>query len=63
MVSRDALRGKGTTVVGIGDPATLGSTVMHEHLIWTYVPLQWQRNRTRARTCALTSQYNPENGL
>jgi predicted metal-dependent phosphotriesterase family hydrolase len=63
MVNRDALRGKTQTILGIVDPATLRSTLMHEHLIWTYVPLQWQRNRTRARTCSLTSQYNPENGL
>jgi len=34
MVNRDALRGKAQTVLGIVDPATLGSTLMHEHLIW-----------------------------
>jgi phosphotriesterase-related protein len=34
MVDRDALRGKAQTVLGPVDPATLGSTLMHEHLIW-----------------------------
>src|SRR5215469_4153822 len=34
MLNRDALRGKAQTVLGLVDPATLGSTLMHEHLIW-----------------------------
>jgi phosphotriesterase-related protein len=38
MLSRDALRGKAQTVLGIVDPATLGSTLMHEHLIWDIRP-------------------------
>ena len=34
MVTRDALRGKAQTVLGPVEPATLGATLMHEHLIW-----------------------------
>lgn len=38
MPTRDELRGKAQTVLGVVDPATLGSTLMHEHLIWNLVP-------------------------
>lgn len=38
MVNRDALRGKAQAVLGIVDPAILGSTLMHEHLIWDIRP-------------------------
>lgn len=31
---REALRGKAQTVLGLIDPATLGPTLMHEHLLW-----------------------------
>ncbi|MBM3271579.1 MAG: aryldialkylphosphatase [Candidatus Sericytochromatia bacterium] len=33
-IDRAALRGKAQTVLGIVDPAALGPTLMHEHLIW-----------------------------
>lgn len=33
-LTRDALRGKAQTVLGVIDPAALGPTLMHEHLIW-----------------------------
>lgn len=33
-VTRDDLRGKAQTVRGIVDPAVLGATLMHEHLLW-----------------------------
>lgn len=33
-VSRDILRGQAQTVLGLIDPAALGPTLMHEHLIW-----------------------------
>jgi phosphotriesterase-related protein len=33
-LTRDDLRGKAQTVLGVIDPATLGPTLMHEHLIW-----------------------------
>lgn len=32
--TRDFLRGKAQTVLGPIDPATLGPTLMHEHLLW-----------------------------
>lgn len=37
-MSRDALRGKAQTVRGVVDPAVLGSTLTHEHLIWDIRP-------------------------
>ena len=37
-VSRTELRGKAQTVRGPVDPAMLGSTLMHEHLIWNLTP-------------------------
>lgn len=33
-LSRDEMRGKAQTVLGLVDPVTLGQTLMHEHLIW-----------------------------
>jgi phosphotriesterase-related protein len=33
-LSRDMLRGRAQTVLGVVDPAELGPTLMHEHLIW-----------------------------
>jgi phosphotriesterase-related protein len=33
-LTRDAMRGKAQTVLGLVDPAELGPTLMHEHLIW-----------------------------
>jgi phosphotriesterase-related protein len=33
-LTREALRGKAQTVLGTIDPATLGPTLMHEHLLW-----------------------------
>ena len=33
-LSRDDLRGKAQTVIGVIDPDTLGATLMHEHLLW-----------------------------
>lgn len=33
-VTRDQLRGKAQTVLGLVDPGELGPTLMHEHLIW-----------------------------
>jgi phosphotriesterase-related protein len=33
-LSRSDLTGKAQTVLGIVDPATLGSTLMHEHVLW-----------------------------
>ena len=33
-LTRDALRGRAQTVLGLIDPAELGPTLMHEHLIW-----------------------------
>jgi len=38
MVTRDELRGKAQTVLGVVEPAVLGSTLMHEHLLWSIVP-------------------------
>ncbi len=37
-LSRDALRGKAQTVLGLVDPAVLGSTLTHEHLLWDIRP-------------------------
>lgn len=37
-LSRDQLRGKAQTVLGVVDPAVLGSTLTHEHLIWDIRP-------------------------
>ena len=33
-MSRDQLRGHAQTVLGLIDPAALGPTLMHEHLLW-----------------------------
>lgn len=33
-LTRDALRGRAQTVLGVIDPVALGPTLMHEHLIW-----------------------------
>jgi len=33
-LTREALRGKAQTVLGLVDPALLGPTLMHEHLLW-----------------------------
>ena len=33
-LTRDDLRGKAQTVRGLVDPAVLGATLMHEHLLW-----------------------------
>jgi phosphotriesterase-related protein len=33
-LTRDEMRGKAQTVLGLVDPADLGPTLMHEHLIW-----------------------------
>jgi phosphotriesterase-related protein len=37
-MSREALRGKAQTVLGLVDPASLGPTLMHEHLLWDIRP-------------------------
>lgn len=37
-LDRGALRGKAQTVLGIVDPASLGPTLMHEHILWDIVP-------------------------
>jgi phosphotriesterase-related protein len=37
-LTRDEMRGKAQTVLGLIDPAELGSTLMHEHLIWNITP-------------------------
>ena len=37
-LTRDEMRGKAQTVLGLIDPAALGSTLMHEHLIWNITP-------------------------
>jgi phosphotriesterase-related protein len=37
-LSRDDLRGKAQTVLGPVDPATLGATLMHEHVLWDITP-------------------------
>ena len=36
--TRATLRGKAQTVRGIVDPATLGQTLMHEHVLWDITP-------------------------
>ena len=36
--TRDMLRGKAQTVLGIVDPGTLGPTLMHEHVLWDITP-------------------------
>jgi len=36
--TRDMLRGKAQTVRGVVDPATLGPTLMHEHVLWDITP-------------------------
>lgn len=33
-LSRQAMRGQAQTVLGLVDPASLGPTLMHEHLLW-----------------------------
>ena len=33
-LTRDALRGRAQTVLGVIAPALLGPTLMHEHLLW-----------------------------
>ena len=33
-LTRDEMRGKAQTVLGLVVPADLGPTLMHEHLIW-----------------------------
>ena len=33
-LDREALRGRAQTVLGTIDPAELGPTLMHEHLLW-----------------------------
>ncbi|MGI4941539.1 MAG: phosphotriesterase family protein [Janthinobacterium lividum] len=37
-LTRDEMRGKAQTVLGLIDPAELGSTLMHEHLLWNITP-------------------------
>ncbi len=37
-LSRDEMRGKAQTVLGLVDPAELGSTIMHEPLLWNVTP-------------------------
>jgi len=37
-LTRAEMKGKAQTVLGLVDPAELGSTLMHEHLIWNIVP-------------------------
>lgn len=37
-LTRGEMRGKAQTVLGLIDPAELGSTLMHEHLIWNITP-------------------------
>jgi phosphotriesterase-related protein len=37
-LTRDQMKGKAQTVLGLIDPAELGSTLMHEHLIWNITP-------------------------
>src|SRR5512135_1876777 len=33
-LTRDDMRGKAQTVLGLTDPGDLGPTLMHEHLLW-----------------------------
>lgn len=44
-LTRDAMRGKAQTVLGLLDPAALGTTLMHEHLIWNVTPPSSQHGR------------------
>lgn len=37
-LTRDAMKGRAQTVLGLLDPAELGSTLFHEHLIWDLMP-------------------------
>ena len=37
-LARAEMRGKAQTVLGLVDPGELGSTLMHEHLIWDLTP-------------------------
>ncbi len=37
MPTRDEMRGRAQTVLGLIDPGLLGSTLMHEHLLWSIV--------------------------
>lgn len=37
-LTRDQMKGKAQTVLGLLDPAALGSTLFHEHLIWDLTP-------------------------
>ncbi len=37
-LTRDEIRGKAQTVLGAIDPAELGATLMHEHLLWDIRP-------------------------
>jgi phosphotriesterase-related protein len=37
-LTRDEMRGKAQTVLGLVHPADLGSTLMHEHLLWNITP-------------------------
>lgn len=37
-LTREARRGKAQTVLGLVDPAVLGSTITHEHLLWNICP-------------------------
>ncbi len=37
-LSRSDLTGKAQSVLGVMDPAALGKTLMHEHLIWDIRP-------------------------
>jgi len=46
-LSRDMLKGRAQTVLGLIDPAELGPTLMHEHLIWDI------------RTPAMVAEGNP----
>jgi len=42
-LTRDEMRGKAQTVLGLLDPAELGSTLMHEHLLWNITPRALRR--------------------
>ncbi len=46
-LSRESLRGRAQTVLGLIDPAKLGPTLMHEHLLWDI------------RTPAMVAEGNP----
>lgn len=43
-LTRDEMRGKAQTVLGLIDPADLGSTLMHEHLLWNLTPRALRRD-------------------